>query len=564
MEEEIPDDIKNKTNLVLPNFHTEFLQKRKNLNFFQDTSSSFQKQKFFLDEESEQLNNNKLSLGPDSINSLKTQQNQSRNFTNISKFDKIDPISQNEILKSTMTKIMQIQNNEEPIQENILELQNHTNLTVPNFQEKYLQKRKNFHTSFSNNLIKQKLNLNEENEQQINTNFINDLDSVNSLKNQYNFTNLYKIDKYEQNSNNETQKSSMIQIKPNLKINQSSINKKLYNKQQEILNNPQKIKQKQQSNKSFNDEEDIPDDILEFQNKTNLILPNFQTEFLQKKKNVNFYQDNNNSIQKQKQFLEEESEQLNNTKLFLGPDSINSLKTLQYRSLNFTNVSRFDKIDVISQNESQKSTTMKSYLNTKQIQSPVKKKSVSKYQPEISKDSNIKREEDIPDDLLELQKKNNIILPSFQPDFISNKKSISPYQDSRYSFQKQKFLFEEVSEQANSIKVINYQDSINSLKSQQNRSKNFTNLSQNESLQSSKINSKRCFKNNQSPSQRNTISKIQEKTKNNNKSEFKKQETKQSFSEVISQKLKVMKHNSIKQAVKRSIFKSRQIFITLY
>ncbi|KAL4490415.1 hypothetical protein ABPG72_002625 [Tetrahymena utriculariae] len=135
-------------------------------------------------------------------------------------------------------------------------------------------------------------------------------------------------------------------------------------------------------------EEDIPDDILELQNKTNLILLYFQTEFLQKRKNVNFYQETSFCFQKQKFLLDEESEQFNNSKLFYGPDSINSLKTQQNQSHDFTNM-KFDKVDALSQNEIQRSVMTKIQTSVNKAESPIKRKSFSK-QTELSKNCNVK------------------------------------------------------------------------------------------------------------------------------------------------------------------------------
>ncbi|EAR83622.2 AMP-binding enzyme family protein (macronuclear) [Tetrahymena thermophila SB210] len=171
------------------------------------------------------------------------------------------------------------------------------------------------------------------------------------------------------------------------------------------------------------------------------------------------------------------------------------------------------------------------------------------------------REEDIPDEILEFQNKTNINLPNFQSNFMEKRKKISPYQqNSNISFQKQRFLFDEESE----YKIFNGPGSISSLKSQQNHSKNYTKItkfdkidtiSQNESIQSSKMNSKLYSKNDQSPIQRKPINKKQDTSKNNKRTEFKKSETKQSYGDIISQKLKVMRHGSMKKAVQKMMFK---------
>ncbi|EAR83623.3 AMP-binding enzyme family protein (macronuclear) [Tetrahymena thermophila SB210] len=170
--------------------------------------------------------------------------------------DKCQQVLQHNNLISKCEILMQTQNIEEPITENILEQQNNTNIIVPNFQKEYLQKRNN--TSFSqvinNSFQKQKFNLNEESEQNNITNLGDRLDSVNSLSNQQNMTNKFKFDKLDIISQNEYQKTSMINSKPTFKIKETSITQKSLNKQQEISKNTFKTKfQNQKLKKSFID-----------------------------------------------------------------------------------------------------------------------------------------------------------------------------------------------------------------------------------------------------------------------------------------------------------------------
>ncbi|EAR96554.2 hypothetical protein TTHERM_00488240 (macronuclear) [Tetrahymena thermophila SB210] len=97
-----PEEKENKTNLLVPNFQSKFLQKREASNFSFDNSSSFQKNKYSFDEEKEQKdlskinnNNNLFSISPKILN---VKQKKTLNLIN---FEKFDMISQNESFTTT-------------------------------------------------------------------------------------------------------------------------------------------------------------------------------------------------------------------------------------------------------------------------------------------------------------------------------------------------------------------------------------------------------------------------------------------------------------------------------
>ncbi|EAR83626.2 AMP-binding enzyme family protein (macronuclear) [Tetrahymena thermophila SB210] len=112
-------------------------------------------------------------------------------------------------------------------------------------------------------------------------------------------------------------------------------------------------------------EEPIADSILEQQNNTNLVVPNFQIQYLQKK-----------NIAKSQQNI--------NTNFCDRLDSINSLQNQQ----NQTNKIKFDKIDFISQKESLKASMInsKATLKIKEKENTIIQKSLNKQQ-EISKNA---------------------------------------------------------------------------------------------------------------------------------------------------------------------------------
>ncbi|EAR96558.2 AMP-binding enzyme family protein (macronuclear) [Tetrahymena thermophila SB210] len=173
------------------------------------------------------------------------------------------------------------------------------------------------------------------------------------------------------------------------------------------------------------------------------------------------------------------------------------------------------------------------------------------------------REEEFADEISENQNKMNVNLPNFQSKFLDRKQNTNFYLDQSNSFQRQKLQVDDDNKQKDSIKFNDSLISLTSTKSQQTKQKNFINIqkfdksdtiSYNQSQFTQQIESKIFgLQKIETPSQRQSVNKS-ELPKSNflKKDHFK---WKKNFGEAISQKLKVMKSNEMKQAIQKTIFK---------
>ncbi|KAL4505730.1 hypothetical protein ABPG73_004615 [Tetrahymena malaccensis] len=293
---------------------------------------------------------------------------------------------------------IQIQNQQEQVPVDIEEKNNNDNYTIPNFQFKYLKNKEisNLNCNKSQSMSKNKFFLEQDREQKdqfkINNNSHFSISPQNQqvkLKNFANSFNFDKIDTVTQNESftiqqidnsrtstmqkkesNKTQPKNNVKYEYKVQENQRNLNLSEHNN---LISKNQMLLQIQNQQ-----EAEIVDEIQSQQDRTNLLLPNFQSQFLQKQSNSKLHFENQNSFQNYKSNLEDENDYKNEIKLNSSPTSINSIFNYKLKSKNLILAQKFDKFDLISQNDSIITKSIESKTKIQQRNQSFSKKSFSK------------------------------------------------------------------------------------------------------------------------------------------------------------------------------------------
>ncbi|KAL4505733.1 hypothetical protein ABPG73_004618 [Tetrahymena malaccensis] len=403
-------------------------------------------------------------------------------------------ITENCNLISKNDTLIQIENKQEELVVDAEEKETNANFLLPNFQFKYLQKREtiNFNSDNSSCIQKNKLFFDEEKEQKdqikINSNFLFPISPQTQQIKLKNFANLLNIDKIDTISQNE-----------------SLITQQIDNSRMPTMQKKESNKDQPKSNFKYDRQEEVIADVEEQENKTNLLLPSFQSKYLQKQENSNFYLNKNSSIQKNKLFLDEEKEQKeqarNNS---ITPSSVYSTNQ-RVKQKNLTNILNFDKFDTITQNESLITQQTEVVAQTLQKKDSISYNKSIKYQQDLPKSSfkdnlkvnenvqtcqqyyqNQKREvvaegknglgldleaEELDENISEYQIKKDITLPDFQSKCFKKQMNSKSFIDEINSTPKQKQKFDELYQLKDKVKMTS---SFISLKDQNQLCNNLT------------------------------------------------------------------------------------------